>query len=154
MTRELGTKRDDLIVGEHAVPPTEFVVAIASRPRRDVQVHVRDVLARSHAVVDQQIVAIWTQCFDESSCPAMRLGRHLHSDGNLELVPQHHVQLGNHEHVPARGLIAIEDNEAPLALVEECPLEVSRGDAAKRTAHQGTMDSSTPVSIGSVSVEI
>jgi hypothetical protein len=56
--------------------------------------------------------------------------------------------------VPARGLIAIEDNETLLALIEECPLEISSYNAAKRTAHQSTMDSSTPVSIDTVSVEI
>ena len=125
MTCELGNKRCDPVVGQYAVVTPKFVVVIASRSRRDVQVDVRDILASGHAVVDQHVVAIWTQCLDESSCPAMRLGRHLRSDRGFELVPQHDVQPGNHEHVPACSLIAIEDDEAPLALVEHCALEVS-----------------------------
>jgi hypothetical protein len=71
--------------------------------------------------------------------PAVRLGRHLRSDHGFELMPQHDVHLWNHEHVPACGLIAIEDNKAPLAFVEECSLEVSSGNAAERTAHRRTV---------------
>ena len=77
MTRELGAKRGSLGVGEHMMPTTEPVVAVASRPWRDVNVHVKDVLAGGRAIVDEEIVAIGTQRLDQSTRPAVRFAGHL-----------------------------------------------------------------------------
>ena len=148
MTRELGAKRGSLGVGEHMMPTTESVVAVASRPRRDVNVHVKDVLPGGRAIVDEEIVAIRTQRLDQSTRPAVRFIGHLRSDLGVELVPQRDVRLRDHEQVPARGLITIEDDEAPIALVQEGAREVSSYDAAQYTAHWCTADPDAPRPMG------
>ena len=148
MTRQLGAKRGSLGIGEHTMPTTEPVVAVASRPRRDVNVHVKDVLAGGRAIVDEEIVAVRTQRLDQRARPAVRFIGHLRSNLGVELVPQRDVRLRDHEQVPTRGLIAIEDDEAPIARVEECAWEVSSYDAAQYTAHWCTADSDGPRPMG------
>jgi hypothetical protein len=136
------------------MPTAEPVVAVASGPRRDVHVHVKDILAGGRAVVDEDIVAIWTQCLYQSSRPAVRFASHLRSDFGIELMPQRDVHLRDHEQVPARGLITIEDDEAVVALLEECAREVSSYDAAQHTGHWRTECSSAARLIGTASVMI